>query len=53
MNEGEDQDSVNENIDKDMHNPCRDSDDMEGDVDDAATGRGDSDEDEEDKSPEE
>ncbi|KAJ8596841.1 hypothetical protein M405DRAFT_804707 [Rhizopogon salebrosus TDB-379] len=50
MNEAEDQDSVNENIDEDMHSPGRDSDDTEGDVDDVATGRGDSDEDEGDDS---
>ncbi|KAJ8588644.1 MFS general substrate transporter [Rhizopogon salebrosus TDB-379] len=48
-----DQDSANENIDKDTHSPGRDSDDTEGDVDDVATGRGDSDEDEGDKSLEE
>jgi hypothetical protein len=48
-----DQDSVNENIDEDMHSPSKDSDDMEGDVDDVATGRCDSDKDEGDKSLEE
>jgi hypothetical protein len=53
MNEDDDKDSADENIDEDIHSPDRDSYDMEGDVDDAATGRGDSNEDEGDKSLEE
>jgi hypothetical protein len=51
MSKDEYHDSANENIDEDMHmpQPGRNSDDMEGDVDDAATGRSDSDEDDGDK----
>jgi hypothetical protein len=44
-----DQDSANENVDEDMHSPSRDSDGMEGDIDDVAIGRGDNDKGEGDK----